>query len=532
MWLKKDNPEAHEQMKEQCCKTEHFINDVEKRLDEIHASNILKIFAAKIKKTTVGVMMYDEKLGLWSSDKGVHMKIIQRCSEEIFENSEYNDKKKTFTQLYNCAYPLACVQLELDDEFNSDKNIGYLLFKNGVLDMQNFTMLPHDPKYCFTKQINRDFNTDKFYDDVKAEIENKLFENPIPDVTKRKFCIENIARGIAGKYKYKEFMFGIGETNCGKGVLTALMKGALCGFFGTFNGEELLGGRSGGDSAVKWKWIADIWDCRIIVSNEFEITTTSTRDRFNNPKKEIVPLNGHTLKVLVSGGDEINVRKLYMNQIQVIIKAFVVLLVNDIPQVTGTEFKSYVTRANYVTFDRSSSSDVTEADDVFFPADETIKDYIERVDVMDGFIALICERYAASEKDGKMAKPECVKQDTEQMIGVPKCLREWLADRYEFYVNSATPTNDVVKDFTGKQDAKKRWTFDKERVGKWMVSYKSAYDWYVENAEQISQNKFTQELKKVGVFKSEVTEDGRKRERIVGLKLPTQECRMKDQEEY
>jgi hypothetical protein len=99
-----------------------------------------------------------------SSDK------IQRTHTLYTEHTQTHNNHTHVKALVECD----------DDWFNDDSQIRYLLFKNGVFDMKNFTMLPFDPK--FTKRINRDFDTNRDYTDGYKHIfdrtYDKQFTNP------------------------------------------------------------------------------------------------------------------------------------------------------------------------------------------------------------------------------------------------------------------------------------------------------------------------------------------------------------------
>jgi hypothetical protein len=88
-------------------------------------------------------------------------------------------------------------------------------------------MLDFDPKYRFTKRIERDFNIDVDYRDGYNKFFERLYNKQFTD-NEKKFCfIGKLARGIAGEYKDQEFVLGIGDTSCGKGKQTILLQKVL-----------------------------------------------------------------------------------------------------------------------------------------------------------------------------------------------------------------------------------------------------------------------------------------------------------------
>ena len=137
---------------------------------------------------------------------------------------------------------------------------------------------------------------------------------------------KKISRGIAGEYQDREFLFNIGETSCGKGILTTFLNIAFEAYINTFNGEELIGkSSSSGDTARDFSFIADMYDCRIGISNELDL-------KVDERKREVKGIICNLMKRLTGGGDKFRVRKLYKDPIEVINKCMPMLMVNDLPQ--------------------------------------------------------------------------------------------------------------------------------------------------------------------------------------------------------
>jgi len=183
--------------------------------------------------------MYDEDTGLWSLDETIHRKICLKYAKELFYNIFKKDEKKTFDTLFNTSYKnVKALAPKIDNWIKDDTQIGYLLFKNGVLDMKNYVLLDFDPKYRFTKRIERDFDINRDYTDGYKRIFERLYDKQFTDNQKKLYFIEKIARGIAGEYKDREFVLGIGETSCGKGKQTMLLQNSFGGYVADFHGEE------------------------------------------------------------------------------------------------------------------------------------------------------------------------------------------------------------------------------------------------------------------------------------------------------
>jgi hypothetical protein len=120
--------------------------------------------------------MYDEDNGLWSLDETTHRKICLKYAKELFINIYEKDEKKTFDALFNTSYKnVKALSPKIDNWIKDDAQTGYLLFKNGVLDMKNYIMLDFDPKYKFTKRIERNFDINNDYSNGYKQILERLY---------------------------------------------------------------------------------------------------------------------------------------------------------------------------------------------------------------------------------------------------------------------------------------------------------------------------------------------------------------------
>lgn len=439
--------------------------DVEKRSDEIHAQSILK-HCPMVKEKLLGVMMYDDIKGYWTRDCDDHMAIIQRKSAFIFPMDDDN-KKSNFITLFKPAYEIAKCTCDVIDSWDLDDSKGFLLFKNGVLDLATFEMLEKDKKYHFTKRINRVFDNTIDYTDIKNEIVAKLFDNPFTDTKKRDYFLEKLARGVAGKIEDRQFVVAIGDTACGKGMITKLIANAIGDFASTFDSQQLVKKSSTDEIEKKLAWIVDLWDCRLIVSNEFDMSSQDSgrKDKYGNSKKQIRPINADIIKRLVSNGDKFTARKLHQNAIKVAIYAMMLILANDAPPVDNAD-DAYIDRANYLQFDRSSSADVTETDASHFPQDKTLDSYIKTGIVKDGFIALMSEYYQYTLTNGLTPKPDFVNDQIKAFIGATENGSQWLDERYEILTN--------VEEFKKKDGG---WDWEKlELQGKLSGNRKPFYE--------------------------------------------------------
>ena len=462
----------------------------ERPWDIVLCEKLLEHFKDQIFKVNGKIMLYDNKSGLWTNDEVEHRRIFMD-NQQLFELP----KEQAFLGIYKNIYPLIQANAPVNDEFYNDEAIGHLLFTNGVLDMKEYKMLPVDAKYRFTKIINRPYRPREL---PTEDLIEKLFETMIIDEEKRNYLLELIARAVAGEYPDRQFCALIGNTACGKGVITKLLQNTLGQFTATFNTDNLLkrAGNMRYDPERENAPVVKFHDCRITIGNEFSI--------LQDTQGKNMKIDGKKIKSWVSGGDVIHARDVGDKSIPVVNKSFLFLLCNDILDVDNAE-DAYISRANYICADRSSRADITEPDELFFPAidPKELNDYINDINTMDAFIALMCDYYAISVNEGRMDKPDCVKHTTSEFVGEKNTPVNWIEANYE--VVSIQPDW-----FDGESPV---W----ENIGNNFIAVADLYEHYKRDGNAMSETKFGKSLNEIS--KSVIKKINKKVVRVrVGIK--------------
>lgn len=150
------------------------------------------------------------------------------------------------------------------------------------------------------------------------------------------YTILQLARGLAGDSATlnKRVLFYIGETDCGKGVLTTAIVNSCGDYIGSFNAESLAHTNSSSDEAQKLRWALLVANKRIIISNEINNT---------------VVLNGNLIKKISSGGDPIIGRQHNSNETPFYTHFLPILFSNDINKILPYD-KAVDNRARFILF--------------------------------------------------------------------------------------------------------------------------------------------------------------------------------------
>jgi len=501
-----------------------------RRTDEIHCENILQCFQNKFYKTDMGLIMYLENKGHWTNSEDDMMTEIAAHSSEIFVNVTKRDKYKTFMQCFVPAFKLAKNGVEILDA-NIDiyaSNKGFLLFQNGVLDMKNQKILPWKPSYFFMFRIEREYlpldicgiKCGRKLD--KQNVIEKLFDNPITEKGKRDYVLEVLARGVAGEITDKEFLLMIGESNCGKGMITRLCQNALGSFVTSFDGKNLIGARNGAENEKNNAWLVPIFNKRLAFVNEVEMGSEQKANNFGGFNTVTKKFNANTIKCLVSGGDKLSVRDLHQKHsesLKIPVVAKLVIMVNDTPEMDGMD--GIPERARYISFDRTSSKDVSTSDNYYFPQEDgnVLNKYLAQKDTIDAFINVLCDYYEASTLFGRKKIPDYVKQEVEERaggdFGGKDGISDWVNSKYEIY-----PGN-IIKDFEAQHNySQTAYLFNWTKVKDNYVQASIIHQYFCNDVRTCSTTKFGKELKKMGFINAQKRIDGRKMNIWVGLRKP------------
>jgi hypothetical protein len=168
---------------------------------------------------------------------------------------------------------------------------------------------------------NRASNMD--VNNVKVKVFNELFEE------KSELAIQFFARGVAGHYEDKDWGRYMGNRNSGKGVFGEIAQNALEKYCTTIDAGHFLAERNtaDGDQAKKNSWMIPLQFNRIALTQEM---------KFDNENRN-VKIDSVTIKKFASGGDKLEGRLNYENEIYFNIDARLMIMCNDNPPYTSQD---------------------------------------------------------------------------------------------------------------------------------------------------------------------------------------------------
>ena len=352
---------------------------------------------------------------VWTyNDKVIKRNLIKEVGNMNIFIKVGEDIKPYSTMAKPCMNMLQFVEPTEDEDFIDklwSSNLYKLCFKNGYFDFKKGSLKPYDVDTHTCIKINRDYETASETDiqAVYEKILNPIFNN---DTDLMNCWLNYIARGLAGHIEDKNWGVGMGERDCGKGVLVGLLENCFGEYCRSTNSENFLYKHNGADSAKALSWLVPFEFKRLLLTNEI------TRDAEGRVK-----INGNILKKLSSGGDKIEARVNHKDEINFKIQARVCMFCNDLPPIEPADTKetSYMfrypskflspdddrlgkplMRQKYTMDPKDNTIEYLVDGDGnkimenvcnFYKKDDEIKSWTKKPEIMNAFIAILFRHY-------------------------------------------------------------------------------------------------------------------------------------------
>lgn len=356
--------------------------------DDIDARNfVVKVYGYKY--VSCNNIKYVKDGNIWTCVKEDIDRIITNdiiaCNLQIKSGDRISRYSGFRSSINNCKNLILSTGFNIDNDFissNLKKSIYYLPFRDCVYSFKDKKTYDYnDLNICFTQIINRNFPHNFIKEDYQ-ELLNRVIKPIYPDEEEMIYNAHIKARALAGCFTDKKWYVFQGARNSGKGVETTLLRNAFKCYVSMFDAKCLINNKFGNvSSETALAWVVDKKECRIIISNEIN----------GDDKTE---LNGAFIKMLASGGDEMEGRKLYSNN-EVFIPQFTMFLCcNTIYKPTQ---KTSDCLENMISFDYKSkfvdSEDIIEGIEYYKLKDDTIKDLINEDRIINAYIWYIINEF-------------------------------------------------------------------------------------------------------------------------------------------
>ena len=241
---------------------------------------------------------------------------------------------------------------------------------------------------------------------ARDQLMRRVIEPFLPDEQQRFFFLNCLSRALAGRIQDKRWFVGLGERNCGKGILCKLLEAAFGPFVRAMQAENLLLHPQGykQDAAKAQSWMRQHEFTRLLYSNEMSKTNGSSK------------MDGEMMKRLCSNGDVIECRQNYENEMQIRLQATMFLFANDVPPIDPPD--AYQTMLAF-----KFPNEFREAEEITDPSDPIQKNwrakdheleaFIKQPAIIDAFTVLVFEHYTPNIQP----PPDMVMEHTQSVKG-------------------------------------------------------------------------------------------------------------------
>src|SRR3989344_468412 len=382
---------------------------------------------------------------------GLYMKgtnHIKKWLHELLEKRCTNHIKKEILEKVR--------DLSFTDRSEFEVDLRYINLNNGVFDLEEFRLLPHDPKFLFLHKIPVDYNP-------KAEcIQIEKFLNDVLDKQEIDIMREFIGYGLHRKYFIKKALILVGEPNTGKTTFLNILD--------EFFGKENISGIS----------------LQRIISDKFSSAQLHHKHLNTFDDSSFKDINDTGAFKIATGGGDISAEYKFGNHSRFRNHAKLIFACNKIPDVKETDDEAYFSRWIVIRFNK-------EVDKV----DIFLIDKLKTKEEMSGLLNFALEglkRLLENQKFSHGKTPEEIKEEmmkSASSIGsfASDCLKHepdgWISKEalYEAFTKYASENNltIVTKNNFGKKlrqyanyviDSKKK-VGGKQITGWRNVSYKN-----------------------------------------------------------
>lgn len=266
-----------------------------------------------------------------------------------------------------------------------------IFFQNGYYDFKECKFIKGVFNKTFIK-LNKNYSSERnkeAYDIIMNKILYPVFsiDNKEDDKLQYElleFFLHRMARIMAGCIEDKVWVLLQGLRNCGKGVLSDLLKNCFEDYIKTTNsGNFILKKANNSDSAKALSWILDYQFCRLAITQEITID--------DNEK-----IDGNMIKKFCSGGDYLEARKNHQDEIEFRIQSSLMICCNDLPEIKPSDTMEFCNEFQMKSKFVDDDFDISKKLDTFkyYKKDNDIKNIIlNRDDIIMEFINLLFEYY-------------------------------------------------------------------------------------------------------------------------------------------
>ena len=281
-----------------------------------------------------------------------------------------------------------------------------IVFNNGYYDFKL-------AKFIYGKYDRTFIKIDMDYvEEVNTDARNTLYKKvlfPIFGIDGKhdkeqrellQYYLHTLSHMLAGDIERKKWIISQGLRNCGKGVISDLLKNAFGSYVKTTNSGNFILKKTQGDQAKNLSWIVDYEFKRLAITQEISLGQNEYVD-------------GNAIKKFCSGGDYIEARQNYKNEKELRIQCGLMVCCNDMPKVEPTDcmdsefLQEFQMKSKFIDDDFDESKKLNGFK--YYPKDNELKSTVlNNPDIIMAFIQCIFDAY-----DKDISYPTSIRKELE-----------------------------------------------------------------------------------------------------------------------
>lgn len=313
----------------------------------------------------------------------------------IDDNDKYiniKNSKKSIDEIVSSILNLCDRKTDFMNELWNN-TLYKLYFKNGYYDFIKGNFETDTSKFKTLNVINYNLDLNSNLN-VRNEIFNKIFYpifgiNDI-NIDKERFqlmeyFLYRLARSIAGHIEDKKWIVLRGLRNCGKGVISDLLKNTFEFYVGITNsGNFIYKQYDTTDEAKMNAWITEFIFSRIAITQEI----TLSKNKY---------IDGNKIKQFSSGGDIINARTNFKDAMQFKVQSTLMMCCNDLPCIKPNDCletcDEFLLLSKFIN-ENEINDEMKLSNVKYYPRINNIKcDLLQRPDIKNEFVLLLIDYY-------------------------------------------------------------------------------------------------------------------------------------------
>jgi len=381
-----------------------------KKVDRFTGENIIEIANHMLRTILKNKLMKDKdniylmtKDKILTNEKAIDMELYDLISDQDYlieeeiktrDGTEITYKRASKIHKYISEIIIALkAKCETDNKFKDriwSNTLHKLYFKNGYYDFIKKEFIKGEYNDTFIK-INTDLDINSNEISRKDLLKKVLYPVfSVDDVEKdknqyelMKYFLYRISRILAGHIEDKLWVLLQGLRNCGKGVLSDILKKAFDGYIRTTNAGNFILKTSTQDASKANSWMLDYQFVRLAITQEISL-------------EEKQCIDGNMIKKFCSGGDYIDGRKNFQDEIEFKIQSSLMICCNDFDKVKPYDAmelcNEFQMKSKFIddTFDNSLKLEGYK----YYTKDNNLKtEFLSKKDILNEFILIILEAY-------------------------------------------------------------------------------------------------------------------------------------------